>query len=110
MLEAPVAILALCGPAINQLVARAVKYRSLSSLFTSRNLDSYESGDMSAKRSIVTSSGGLSKGGAASGSTTAIAKPDHYDDGEEEADIPMGSIGVTRSVEVARYRDNYSDV
>ncbi|KND88123.1 hypothetical protein TOPH_07233 [Tolypocladium ophioglossoides CBS 100239] len=34
MLEAPLAILALCGPSVNQLVSRAVKYRSLSSLFT----------------------------------------------------------------------------
>lgn len=39
MLEAPFAILALCGPSIGQLVNRAVKYRSLSSLFTTKQLD-----------------------------------------------------------------------
>ncbi|KAK0716602.1 hypothetical protein B0T21DRAFT_64384 [Apiosordaria backusii] len=36
MLEGPFAIIALCGPAIHQLTARAINHRSLASLFTSR--------------------------------------------------------------------------
>lgn len=36
MLEGPFAIVALSGPAIHQLTARAINYRSLASLFTSR--------------------------------------------------------------------------
>jgi hypothetical protein len=36
MLEGPIAILALCGPAIHQLTSRAINYGSITSLFTSR--------------------------------------------------------------------------
>ncbi len=36
LLEAPVAIVALCAPSISQLIARAVEHKSLSSLLHSR--------------------------------------------------------------------------
>jgi len=52
MLEGPIAILALCGPAIHQLASRAINHGSLASLFTSRDRGTKpRSGD---SRSIVT--------------------------------------------------------
>ena len=125
MLEAPVAIIALCGPAINQLVARGIKYRSLSSLFTSRNLSDPSrprtgTGKSSGISGSTSTSGGagFSKTGTATTTTTTGSTElfrhdggfDHGDADEEmerEQDIPMGRIGVQRDIEIARYKADY---
>ncbi|KJZ75224.1 hypothetical protein HIM_05418 [Hirsutella minnesotensis 3608] len=121
MLEAPLAITALCAPSINQLVARAVKYRSLSSLFTTNPhptpvAQSNGSGS-NRKRSRDTADSGSSGRGPHSekyspsgpwplsdaSSTTAIADRIHLDSDEEQrVDIPKGAIQISRDIRVAR--------
>ncbi|PQE24165.1 integral membrane protein [Rutstroemia sp. NJR-2017a BVV2] len=121
MLEAPFAIIALCGPSINQLVARVMQYKTLSSLFTTRPVDSSKgSGSgLSSRKRAHTSSSGFSKLDASkehshivtspvhgSLSTTAIAG--NFDEGVDdwrEQDIPMGTINVSHDISVARRKN-----
>lgn len=112
-LEAPVAIIALCSPSINSLVMRAVKARSLSSLFTSRNISTTgasSKGSYSERKnnSGISRDDGFSKlqtstvklrNGKGHSTATAVAEED---EGFDERPIPLGSIGVSREVEVAR--------
>ncbi|KAI0876614.1 hypothetical protein GGS24DRAFT_498736 [Hypoxylon argillaceum] len=57
LLEAPVAIIALCAPSISQLVARAVEQKALSSLFHSRP-QSTSRGSSSMERKVSDNSNG----------------------------------------------------
>lgn len=104
MLEAPFAIVALCGPSINQLVARAVKHRNLTSLFSSRRTDTSligGSGGASAKRDVGISGGSFREIESSSAkkphlgaTTTSIttSADEGGDDWRAQQDIPMHSI------------------
>ncbi|TGO20459.1 hypothetical protein BPAE_0294g00050 [Botrytis paeoniae] len=113
ILEGPFAIMALCGPSIGQLLSRVVEYRSWSSLFTTRPLQTTElsgSGISSSKRVRKESCSGFSKigsltGGGARGettSTTAIAvHPNKVGDDWPEEEFSMGVIKVSRDVNIS---------
>ncbi|KAH8672908.1 hypothetical protein BGZ60DRAFT_430204 [Tricladium varicosporioides] len=107
MLEAPLAILALCSPLIGQMAARTLKHRNISSLLrgifsTGKLTGSSKSGSSYSDVKVKSATG------PGNSSTTAFA--DGRDSDEIFHDhsvaatqpIPMGAIGVSRSVEVTR--------
>ncbi|PHH89662.1 hypothetical protein CDD83_5580 [Cordyceps sp. RAO-2017] len=111
MLEAPLAIFALCAPSINQLLARAIKYRSLASLFTtSPHPTPVGHADDARRRGRGGHKSASEKASSRklwplsdTSSTTAIADRSQGDSDEEQRiDIPKGVIQVSRDIRVAR--------
>ncbi|KAJ8058298.1 hypothetical protein OCU04_012492 [Sclerotinia nivalis] len=108
-----------CGPSINQLIARAIKSRSFSSLFTSRIIDTpgesasnapFSKHDQKASGSAGFSRVGSSKNTPTSvrhigsyGSTTAITNDSDYGVELHETDIPMDSMNGSRDINAARH-------
>ena len=110
MLEAPLAILALCSPLIGQLVARALKHGTFSSMFWSMFSSHRSTGNASSKfgsgySEVETKD---TKPAGVYGSTTAFGQRRESDEDSPDymaaaaPPIPMGAIGVRRDVEISR--------
>lgn len=104
MLEGPFAIMALCGPPIHLLVARVLKYKTLSSLFSSRTPYVGDSGYGSSNHGVPKE-----------GSTTAFASRSSEvaqeerrlgtAEGYRHEEVPMGNIAVKSDVRVDSSRE-----
>lgn len=119
MLEAPLAILALCGPLINQLISRVMKLNGLKSLLTSpwRSLNGTGGSSSLAHRDKANPKTGFAKAKIGSrhdqtawtysgmNSTTAIA--DKTSVNEQPPDIPMGVISINQDVNIARDHERH---
>ena len=108
MLEGPLAILALCGPSINLIVARVIKYKSLNSLFTSRAPLTDNSANYNRSTDYNNSRSGQAEyfrpSGDGTSSTKAFASDDHSDtERYAAAHIPMGKISMKSDLRVETY-------
>ncbi|KAK7709429.1 hypothetical protein SLS64_006342 [Diaporthe eres] len=133
-LEAPIAILALCAPAIGQLAARAKEHHAFTSffsIFSSSRRSRKSGGSGSAENETKAgyyhhnSSGGPTTGGQVSpqnphghhywppvahqgGRCSTTAFVNHRESAESQNSttpvIPMGSIGVSRGVEITHHQ------
>jgi hypothetical protein len=107
MLEAPMAIFALCGPAVNLLVVRVVKYKSLSSLFSSRVPITDDSAHHY-KRSNGSSGSSKNQIGnlrpLRDGSSSTKAFVNDHNESYPGSEVPMGSINVKNDVRVESYK------
>ncbi|KAM7212109.1 hypothetical protein V8F06_012509 [Rhypophila decipiens] len=101
MLEGPLAIIALCGPAIHQLLTRAINFGSLASLFTSRGRGTGKksSGGSSGRQagfSELKASGNVNTWPLATfqstSSGTAINTPDTYPQKNSNDQLPQFSV------------------
>ncbi|KAH8697265.1 hypothetical protein BGW36DRAFT_427231 [Talaromyces proteolyticus] len=101
MLEAPLAILALCSPLIGQLVNRSLKHTTFGSLF--RSFFSTRSDSSSQSRSGYSDVDSRNAKSQLYSSTAALGQKRSSDENYlDPAPIPMGAISVSRNVEISR--------